>query len=92
MFRNNMGVESKLMPTRFVLTMAHFIAVMMIFSTKDDNILASLPSSFTADQLETQETELSIALWLSVGCFAVEFLGLLSGFSLFRAKHNVFCT
>jgi hypothetical protein len=45
-----MGLFNTTVPTRFLVTMGHLIATIMVFYTKGDNIRVGLPVSFTAPQ------------------------------------------
>eukprot|EP01083_Nonionella_stella_P016588 46339_1 len=85
-----MGLEAKVVPTRFLSSIAHFIVVVLVFSTKADNLNSGLAVDRTQSVYDTASSELTAALWLSVVCFIIEFFGLLGGYSLFKTAHNTF--
>jgi hypothetical protein len=83
-------LDSQLIPTRFLLTMAHFIAVLMVFYTKQNNIANSLASDYTQGDYNQATSSVLAAVWLSILCLALEFLGMLSGVSLFMRSLSGF--
>jgi hypothetical protein len=78
-----MGIESTLIPTRFLTTVGHLIALLMIFYTKDANVRAGIRVEFSTAEYDDAQSSLDAALWMSVICFAIELLGIFGGFSLF---------
>lgn len=73
-----------LIPTRFLTTLAHLLAVLMIFSSKANNIRVALPVTHNADEFNELDSELTIGLWLAVACLAIEMIGLFGGYTIFR--------
>ncbi|XP_074167995.1 transmembrane protein 107 isoform X2 [Sminthopsis crassicaudata] len=53
-----MGQVSGLVPSRFLTLLAHLVIVITIFWTRDDNIRASLPPSFTSDQYKKEDSDI----------------------------------
>lgn len=83
-------LDSQLIPTRFLLTMAHFIAVLMVFYTKQNNIRNSLAIGHTTGDYDEATATVLAAVWMSIICLAVEFAGLLMGVSMFMVTLNGF--
>ncbi|CEO94941.1 hypothetical protein PBRA_003754 [Plasmodiophora brassicae] len=86
-----MGIESTLLPTRFLLTTVHLMAILTLFNSKDANIRAALPISYTTVQYSSMNNQMLAALWIAVVCFIVEYLGMFSGVSIMKHAHNSFC-
>lgn len=85
-----MGVESVLVPTRFLATMGHLTAVLMLFWTKEKNIERTLPLDYTESEFDDKNSDFLAVLWLSVICFTVELLSLFAGITLFHNSKNAF--
>ncbi|XP_051851695.1 transmembrane protein 107 isoform X1 [Antechinus flavipes] len=85
-----MGQVSGLVPSRFLTLLAHLVIVITIFWTRDDNIRASLPPSFTSDQYKKEDSELVTALSITLGLFLVELAGFFSGVSMFNNTQSLF--
>ncbi|WIA13054.1 hypothetical protein OEZ85_006660 [Tetradesmus obliquus] len=86
--------EEVTLPTRFLTTTAHFIAVVTILF--DVRMLASqillAGSSDTdllaADDLMQLTKQLSSVAYAAIACFAVEYVGLFLGVSIFMHGHS----
>lgn len=87
-----MGVDNQVIPTHFLVLMAHLISILMVFYTEDHNILASLPSSYTTTDLDSARVSVNAALGIALGCLAFEFIGFLGGWSMFSTTANSFCS
>lgn len=72
------------------MTMAHFIALIMVFYTKQNNIAQSLKVGYTNSEYNTATSSVLAALWLSIICIIIEFAGLLMGISMFMVTLNGF--
>eukprot|EP00736_Rhodelphis_marinus_P009078 Rmarinus@m.5603 len=86
-----MGVETSLIPGRFILMMGHFLAVSMAFMSMDDNIRAGVDSNVTEGDDDWTSAESSITAALSLTCitFSVQFVGLFGGFTMFSNEVNL---
>jgi hypothetical protein len=51
-FHHMARVQQYLIAARFITTMGHFVALLMLFSTIENNIDASLPDNYTSMQRE----------------------------------------
>ncbi|XP_038942830.1 transmembrane protein 107 isoform X12 [Rattus norvegicus] len=74
-----MGRISGLVPSRFLTLLAHL----------ESNIQACLPLKFTPEEYEKQDNQLVAALCLTLGLFAVELAGFLSGVSMFNSTQSL---
>ena len=80
-------LRDQIIPARFLLTLGHFIAVLLVHYTKDHHIYAVYddPSSTEKNDAVFQ---LEAALNVAVVCFVFDFLGMFTGASIFLHKVN----
>ncbi|XP_053426578.1 transmembrane protein 107 isoform X2 [Nycticebus coucang] len=86
-----MGRISGLVPSRFLTLLAHLVVVITLFWSRESNILACLPLRFTSEEYEKQDIQLVVALSITLGLFAVELAGFLSGVSMFNSTQSLIC-
>ncbi|XP_028725256.1 transmembrane protein 107 isoform X2 [Peromyscus leucopus] len=86
-----MGRITGLVPSRFLTLLAHLVVVMTLFWSRESNIQACLPLQFTPEEYEKQDVQLVTALCLTLGLFAVELAGFLSGVSMFNSTQSLLC-
>ncbi|EDM04835.1 rCG33857, isoform CRA_a [Rattus norvegicus] len=92
-----MGRISGLVPSRFLTLLAHLVIVITLFWSRESNIQACLPLKFTPEEYEKQDNQsitlslcrLVAALCLTLGLFAVELAGFLSGVSMFNSTQSL---
>ncbi|XP_052052847.1 transmembrane protein 107 isoform X1 [Apodemus sylvaticus] len=84
-----MGRISGLVPSRFLTLLAHLVVVITLFWSRESNIQACLPLKFTPEEYEKQDNQLLAALCLTLGLFAVELAGFLSGVSMFNSTQSL---
>ncbi|XP_062969169.1 transmembrane protein 107 isoform X3 [Cynocephalus volans] len=90
-----MGRVSGLVPSRFLTLLAHLVVVITLFWSRDSNIQACLPLKFTPEEYEKQDIHpfslcrLVAALSVTLGLFAVELAGFLSGVSMFNSTQSL---
>ncbi|XP_054986039.1 transmembrane protein 107 isoform X1 [Sorex araneus] len=84
-----MGQISELVPSRFLTLLAHLVIVITLFWSRDSNVEACLPLAYTAEEYEKQDIQLVIALSVTLGLFAVELAGFLSGVSMFNSTQSI---
>ncbi|XP_055970996.1 vesicle-associated membrane protein 2 isoform X2 [Sorex fumeus] len=84
-----MGQISELVPSRFLTLLAHLVIVITLFWSRDSNVEACLPLAYTAEEYERQDIQLVIALSVTLGLFAVELAGFLSGVSMFNSTQSI---
>ncbi|KAG9470939.1 hypothetical protein GDO78_016246 [Eleutherodactylus coqui] len=84
-----MAVISSLLPSRFLTLTAHLVIVITIFWSRENNVLACLPMDYTQDQYNAADTELIVALSVTLGMFVIEFAGFFSGISMFNNTQSV---
>ena len=74
---------SGLVPTRFLVMVAHFILTTTILISREENVKACLPFEYTDEDFERKDVELSAGLGVAIGLLVIELLGFLSGISMF---------
>ncbi|XP_004398525.1 PREDICTED: transmembrane protein 107 isoform X1 [Odobenus rosmarus divergens] len=90
-----MGRISGLVPSRFLTLLAHLVVVITLFWSRDSNIQACLPLTFTQEEYEKQDIHLFplfrlvVALSVTLGLFAVELAGFFSGVSMFNSTQSL---
>ncbi|GMI47018.1 hypothetical protein TrCOL_g11146 [Triparma columacea] len=95
------GQNNILIPARFLVTIGHLIAMIMVKASRKRNVYASLgivesdadydPYNPSYDVSESAANDqLEIALNVSYACFALDLLGMVGGFTLFFSKINLF--
>ncbi|XP_043532900.1 transmembrane protein 107 like isoform X1 [Chiloscyllium plagiosum] len=84
-----MPIPSSLIPSRFLTLMAHLVIVIDIFWSRENNVLASLPPTHTSLQYQNRDTELIVALSVTLGMFLIELLGFFSGVSMFNSTQSL---
>ncbi|KAF6299963.1 transmembrane protein 107 [Rhinolophus ferrumequinum] len=84
-----MGRISGLVPSRFLTLLAHLVVVITLFWSRDSNIQACLPLTFTPEEYEKQDIQLVAALSVTLGLFAVELAGFFSGVSMFNSTQSL---
>lgn len=57
-----MRVEDRVIPTRFLVTIGHLIAVLMVFKTKVDNVYVGLGNDPTAAQVAAAEDDVNVSV------------------------------
>ncbi|XP_075062569.1 transmembrane protein 107 isoform X2 [Mixophyes fleayi] len=84
-----MAAISSLVPSRFLTLTSHLVIVITIFWSRENNVLACLPVGYTQDQYNAADTELIVALSVTLGMFVIELAGFLSGVSMFNNTQSV---
>uniref|UniRef100_A0A673ULF0 Transmembrane protein 107 n=1 Tax=Suricata suricatta TaxID=37032 RepID=A0A673ULF0_SURSU len=84
-----MGRISGLVPSRFLTLLAHMVVVITLFWSRDSNIQACLPLTFTPEEYEKEDIQLLVALSVTLGLFAVELAGFFSGVSMFNSTQSL---
>ncbi|KAM3821329.1 transmembrane protein 107 isoform 1-T3 [Vipera latastei] len=79
-----MPLVSGLVPSRFLVLTAHLVIVITIFWSRENNVRASLPLQCTQEEFDHRDTEMVVALSVTLGLFVVELAGFLSGVSMFN--------
>ncbi|XP_066578555.1 transmembrane protein 107 isoform X2 [Amia ocellicauda] len=85
----NMRAVSSLVPARFLTLTAHLVIVITIFWSRENNVLACLPLDTTPEEYNSRDTELVVALSVTLGLFAIELAGFLSGVSMFNSSQGL---
>nr|XP_023651487.1 transmembrane protein 107 isoform X4 [Paramormyrops kingsleyae] len=86
-----MSAIHSLVPARFLTLTAHLVIVITIFWSRDNNVRACLPLDFSQDEYRSQDTQLVVALSVTLGLFAIELAGFFSGVSMFNSTQSLLC-
>ncbi|XP_051781099.1 transmembrane protein 107-like isoform X2 [Erpetoichthys calabaricus] len=84
-----MSAISSLVPARFLTLIAHLVIVITIFWSRENNVLACLPLQYTQQDYNNKDTELIVALSVTLGMFAIELAGFFSGISMFNNSQSL---
>ncbi|XP_060635925.1 transmembrane protein 107 isoform X2 [Anolis sagrei] len=87
-----MPLVSGVVPARFLTITAHLVIVITIFWSRENNVRASLPLQCTYEEFEDRDTELVVALSVTLGLFVVELAGFFSGVSMFNDMQSLLST
>ncbi|XP_030043302.1 transmembrane protein 107 isoform X3 [Microcaecilia unicolor] len=87
-----MPVVNSLVPSRFLTLVAHLVIVITIFWSRENNVLACLPPTYTKEEYSSRDTEMIVALSVTLGLFAIELAGFLSGVSMFNNTQSLLST
>ncbi|XP_060540890.1 transmembrane protein 107 isoform X2 [Pantherophis guttatus] len=87
-----MPLVSGLVPSRFLVLTAHLVIVITIFWSRENNVRASLPLQCTPEEYNRRDTEMVVALSVTLGLFVVELAGFLSGVSMFNNLQSLLST
>jgi len=79
-----------LISARFVTTMGHLIALLLLFSTVENNIVVSLGDGYSAGEKDAAMSTAWSALIIGFLCFVCDFAGMFFGTSLFYNTGNMF--
>ncbi|XP_048885522.1 transmembrane protein 107 isoform X4 [Brienomyrus brachyistius] len=84
-----MSAIHSLVPARFLTLTAHLVIVITIFWSRDNNVRACLPLDYSQDEYRSQDTQLVVALSVTLGLFAIELAGFFSGASMFNSTQSL---
>ncbi|KAM3926066.1 transmembrane protein 107 isoform 1-T1 [Leptodactylus fuscus] len=84
-----MAVVSSLVPARFLTLTAHLVIVITIFWSRENNVLACLPVNYTQEQFNAADTQVIVALSVTLGMFVIELAGFFSGVSMFNNMQSL---
>jgi len=82
--------HGSVIPFRFICLLGHVIAVCIAFYSRNDNIRADLPISFSHSDYDSRNNSILAALGISLVLFLIELLGLLGGFSWWVSAQHMF--
>eukprot|EP00949_MAST-11_sp_MAST-11-sp1_P004834 g4834.t1 len=84
-----MRPENVMVPTRFLVTLGHLIAVFIAAQTVDDNVAASIPSDSSLAEFTAAKEGVMLITYFSLAFFAIDLFGLLRGYTMFQNNVNV---
>ncbi|CAB4055576.1 TMEM107 [Lepeophtheirus salmonis] len=74
---------SGLIPTRFLVLIAHFVVTTSILISRNENVKACLPFEYKQEEYARKDIELATGLGISIGLMGIELFGFLMGISMF---------
>ncbi|ESO84405.1 hypothetical protein LOTGIDRAFT_236353 [Lottia gigantea] len=81
-----------LIPARFLTIIAHLVIVIVIFFSKGENIVMSLPEDYSSDQYTSKDTQITVALSVTLGLFVLELIGFIGGITMFMPFQSLLST
>jgi hypothetical protein len=82
-----MGRASEtLIPARFLLTVGHFVVLILAFYNKDFNVAAALGASPSSAATAAADASFNAVFGLSIVCFALQLYGLMGGATMFADR------
>ncbi|KAK3858977.1 hypothetical protein Pcinc_034867 [Petrolisthes cinctipes] len=72
-----------LIPARFLTLTSHLVLLITILISREENVLACLPADYTQQQYKTRDAEFLGGLVAGIALTALEFIGFLTGVSMF---------
>ncbi|XP_041479468.1 transmembrane protein 107-like [Lytechinus variegatus] len=74
---------TNLIPARFLCLIAHLVITVTLIWSRDANVRACLPETYTDTEYNTVDVALIIGLSLSIVFLVIEIIGFMSGVSMF---------
>ena len=65
---------------------SHLILSVTVLLSRDANVLACLPFDYTKDDYSRKDIELAAGLSVAIGLLCIEFVGFLSGLTMFSSS------
>ena len=87
-----MAIAERILPPRFLSLIIQIIITMNLFWFQESTVNASLPLGATEDLKKSTETEVTVALSLSITCNILEMLSLFIGLSIFSYATGMIST
>ena len=84
-----MGSRGSLVPVRFMVTVIHFIASVMVSYTQEENIIRAVGLSADANTKAAAMGTMGVLLGISYTCFVIDLVGLMLGFTMFSNSLNL---
>ncbi|KAL8601883.1 hypothetical protein ACOMHN_020618 [Nucella lapillus] len=81
-----------LVPARFLTIVAHLVIVIVIFWSREENILMCLPDSHSQAQYDGKDYQMVVALSVTLGMFLIELMGFMGGLTMFATFHSLLST
>lgn len=81
-----------LVPARFLTIIAHLIIVIVIFWSREENVLMCLPERYTDSEKDEKDTQMIIALSVTLGLFLFELIGFMGGITMFLPFQSLLST
>ena len=71
---------------RFMTMIAHLILCVSVLLSRDANVKACLPFDYSEDDYSRKDTELAAGLSVAIALLFIEYLGFLSGLTMFSSS------
>ena len=71
---------------RFMTMIAHLILCITVLLSRDANVKACLPFDYTPEDYSRKDIELAAGLSVAIGLLCVEYVGFLSGLTMFSSS------
>jgi len=84
-----MGVQDYLISARFLTTIGHLTALLLIFSSIQNNVEISLSDNTSTGDRTTAYQKSIAALCFGIFCFIFDFSGIFFGTTLFNSSINI---
>jgi hypothetical protein len=84
-----MGVQDYLISARFLTTVGHLTALLLIFSSIQNNVEKSLADTATSSDVQIAYQKSIAALCFGIFCFIFDFSGIFFGTTLFNSSINM---
>ncbi|XP_067946475.1 transmembrane protein 107-like [Watersipora subatra] len=78
---------NSLIPTRFMLLIAHLVVTIVLFTSIDVNILACLPEG--NNDIASKRVGFIAGLSVTIGLIAIELIGFISGMTMFMPTQDL---
>ena len=85
-----MGLQNYVIATRFMTTICHFTALIMVWELKQATIEVHLGDTYSKERKDSIEMEIDSALAFGLLCFLWDFASIIFGNSLFIDASNYF--
>ena len=72
--------------SRFMTMIAHLILCISVLLSRDANVKACLPFDYSDDDYSRKDTELAAGLSVAIALLFIEYLGFLSGLTMFSSS------
>lgn len=82
-------VQQYIIAARFLATFGHFVALLVLFATIDNNIALGLPDNYSQQERKVAANTAWSALIFGFFCFLFDFSGIFFGTSLFYTQINL---
>ncbi|KAG7154407.1 Transmembrane protein 107-like [Homarus americanus] len=80
-----------LIPARFLTLTSHLVLLISVLLAREENVLACLPVDYTEMEYRRRDGEFLGGLIAGVALIALEFIGFITGVSMFTGLASLVC-